>query len=119
MDPYDSVEYRATMQDTAFKPPLVIPPSSLNPTVTIPAILYTLDNTKPLLIAVDFSVTPASGIAYRRVPPEKAVAYFKLQGSLEPGEDPEARKTDRDGYTRWPTNTAKGGIYLIERIDVG
>ena len=119
IDPYDSVEYRATMQDTAFKPPLVIPPAPPNQTntVTIPAILYTLDNTKPLLIAVDFSATPASGIMYREVPAENAVAYYKLQGPLQPGEEPEARKTDRSGYT--PSPAGRGRIYLIERIDVG
>src|SRR4029079_3802627 len=46
IDPYDSVEYRAAMQDTVFKPPLVIPPAPPNQpnTVTIAAILYTLDN---------------------------------------------------------------------------
>ena len=125
IDPYDSVEYRATMQDTAFKPPLVIPPAPPNQTntVTVPAILYTLDNTKPLLIAVDFSATPASGIMYREVPAEKAVAYFKLQGPLQQGEEPEARKTDRSGYTRYPADPTnpprRGGIYLIERIEVG
>jgi len=120
-DPYDSVAYRQTMQDTVFKPALVIPPSPPNQSTTrvLPAISYTLDHTKPLLIAIDFSGTPESGIMWKQVPPREAVAYFKLQGSLQPGEEPEARKTDRSGYTRTPVDTTKGGIYLIERIDVG
>ena len=71
------------------------------------------------IIAFDFSATPASGIAYREVPPEMAVAYYKFQEPLQPGEEPEARKMDRDGYTRYPADARKGGIYLIERIDVG
>ena len=115
-EPFDSVDYRATMQDTAFAPPLVIPQAPLNQsnTVTIPAILYTLDHTKPLLIAIDFSAIPASEIMYRDVPPNLASAYHKEQAPLQPGEEPEARKTDRDGYTPWPAVIA-----LIERIDVG
>jgi hypothetical protein len=120
-EPFDSVDYRATMQATAFGPPLVIPPASLNQsnTITIPAILYTLDHTKPLLIAIDFSATPASEIMYRDVPPNVAVAYAKEQPSLQPGEEPEAQKTDREGYIRYPDSTAEAGIFLIERIDVG
>jgi len=115
-EPFDSVDYRATMQDTAFGPPLVIPPAPLNQTntVTMPAILYTLDHTKPLLIAIDFSATPVSEIMYRDVPPNVANAYYKEQAPLQPGEEPEARKTDRDGYTPWPAVIA-----FIERIDVG
>ena len=113
---FDSVDYRASMQDTAFGPPLVIPPAPLNQTntVTIPAILYTLDHTKPLLIAIDFSATPVSEIMYRDVPPNVANAYYKEQAPLQPGEEPEARKTDREGYTPWPAVIA-----FIERIDVG
>jgi hypothetical protein len=120
MDPYDSVEYRATMQDTVFKPPLVIPPSVPNQTktMTLPAYLYTLDHTKPLLIAVDFSAAPASGIMYRDVSPNEARAYYKLQAPLQPGEHPEARKTDRSGFTSW-ISTKGGVIALIERIEVG
>jgi hypothetical protein len=120
-DLYDSVEYRAAIQDTVFKPPLIIPSSPPNQTktVTLPAILYTLDNTKPLLIAVDFSATPASDIMYREVSPAVAVAYYKLQAPLQPGEEPEARKMDRTGYFREPTDPMKGGIYLIEKIEVG
>ena len=55
-----------------------------------------------------------AAIMYRDVPPNVAVAYYKEQAPLQPGEEPEARKTDRDGYTPWPATIA-----FIERIDVG
>jgi hypothetical protein len=123
-EPFDSVDYRATMQDTAFGPPLVIPPAPLNQTntLTMPAILYTLDHTKPLLIAIDFSATPVSEIMYRDVPPNVANAYYKEQAPLQPGEEPEARKTDRDGYTPWPgpsSRLLKGSMSDSSELDEG
>ena len=52
---------------------------------------YTLDNTKPLLIAVDFSATPASNIMYREVSPAVAESrHYRLQGPHQPNEEPEA-----------------------------
>lgn len=121
VDAYDSVDYRAAIHEIVFKPALVVPPSPLvlTRTLILPAISYALDRTKPLLIAVDFSSTPESGLMYREVAPDQAVAYYKQHQPLQEGEEPEARKTNRDGYTRWPTDTTKGGIYLIERIEVG
>ncbi len=74
---------------------------------------------QPLLVAVEFSAVPESGIMYVEVSPEVAVAYFKLQAPLQGGQEPEARKTDRDDFIRWPTDITKGGIYLIERIEFG
>ena len=119
-DPYDSVEERKAMHEILFNhPPLVISSTEAYLPKTLPAIPYTLDHTKPLLIAIEFSATPASGIMYTEVPPGEAVAYFKLQGPLQEQEQPEAMKTDRSGYTRFPGDATKGGIYLIERIDVG
>ena len=120
MDPYDSVEERKAMHETIFNhPPLVISPSEAYLPKTLPAIPYPLDHTKPLLIAIEFSAYPPSGIMSNEVPPRQAVAYFKLQGALQDQEQPEAMKTDRSGYQRYPADTTKGGIYLIERIDVG
>jgi len=57
-------------------------------------------------------------IMYKDVGPEVAVTYFKLQGPLQPGEDPEARKRNRTGYTRTPADITQGRVYLIERIEV-
>ena len=68
---------------------------------------------------VNFSANPASGIMYREVPPREAVAYYKLQAPLQEQEQPEAMKTDRSGYTRYPADATKGSISLVERIDVG
>jgi len=56
---------------------------------------------------------------YRELRPEEAVSYNKAQGPLQPNEQPEARKTDRQNYVREPTDTTKGGVYLIEKIEVG
>ena len=120
MDPDDFLPNTlATMQDTLWKPPIVIPPSGQTKTFTVPAILYNLDHTKPLLMAVDFSATTASEIMYRELRPQEAVMYYKLREPLQPNEQPEARKTDRQNYNREPTDTTKGGVYLIEKIEVG
>jgi len=66
------------------------------------------------LVSVRVSAVRAA-IMYRDVPPNVAVAYYKEQAPLQPGEEPEARKTDRG----WVTRAMGDGIYLIERIDVG
>jgi hypothetical protein len=89
--------------------PLVLSP---NEVVPLPAVTYPLDAEKPLLVAVDFNALVPSGIMYKEVPPEDAIAYYKQAPD-------EAPKTDRTGYTRWPADMMKGGIYLIEKIEVG
>ena len=109
-DPYDSVDYREAFQ---FNPPLIFDTIKF-----LPPILYKVDHSKPLLIAVDFSASPDSVIMYKDVGPQVAVAYFKLQGPLQPGEDPKARKRNRTGYTRTPADITQGRVYLIERIEV-
>jgi hypothetical protein len=121
MDPYDSSDYLGAFHDTDTTPALVVPPSPTNQsqTVTLPVISYGVDHTRPLLIAIELSASPPSSIMYKPVPPETAVAYYKPQGPLQPGEQPEARKTDRDGYSRWPAAPTQGGIYLVETIEVG
>jgi hypothetical protein len=84
--------------------PLVIP---TNTAVPIPAVNYRFDETKPLLVAVDFSAAPAPASAIRctkTVPPEQAMGYYKLGA--------EAATTNRAGFTKYP------GLYLIESIEV-
>jgi hypothetical protein len=72
--------------------------------LSIPAVNYRLDATKPLLIAVDFSAAPASAIRGNdAVPPEQASAYYKLGA--------EAATADRADFTAYP------GLYLIEQIE--
>ena len=82
--------------------PIVI---AANTEVTLPPVNYRFDETKPLLIAVDFGATPASGIRYTdAVTPQQASAYHKLGA--------EAANATRAGFTAYP------GLYLIERIEV-
>jgi hypothetical protein len=118
-DPYDSVASGGALHDTMTQARLVVPPSPQSQTVTVPAIAFVVDESQPLLIAVEFSAFVNSDVMYKEVPPGKAVGYYKLLGPLQPGEEPEARKTNRDAYFRNPTDTTKGGIYLIEKIEVG
>ena len=114
-DPYDSVASGGALHDTTTQARLVVPPSPQSQTVTVPAIAFAVDESQPLLIAVEFSAFVNSEVMYKEVPPGKAVGYYKLLGPLQPGEEPEARKTNRDAYSRSP----QGGIYLIEKIEVG
>jgi hypothetical protein len=118
-DPYDSVASGGALHDTMTQARLVVPPSPQSQTVTVPAIAFAVDESQPLLIAVEFSAFVTSDVMYKEVPPGKAVGYHKLLVPLQPGEEPEARKTNRDAYLRSPPDTTKGGIYLIEKIEVG
>ena len=118
-DVYDFVDYRQMVHDIDWHgTPLVM---SANEVKILPAVGYPLEAGRPLLIAFEFSPVPPSEIMYNEVGPEEAVAYYKSRPPepLQPGEDPEARKKDRTGYARWPEDTLKGGIYLIEKIEVG
>jgi hypothetical protein len=56
---------------------------------------------------------------FKEVSLRVAASYYKVQGPLQPQEQPEAMKRDRSGYLRYPVETTRGGIFLIERIDVG
>jgi hypothetical protein len=110
MDPYDSLAPHSALYDAPSMPLVIAPFQS----VTLPAVDYTLDQTKPVLIAVDFSASAVSGVMFMQLRPEETVGCYKAQTPLTPGEEPEARKTDRTGYVATP-----GNLYLIERIDVG
>jgi hypothetical protein len=72
---------------------------------------YGLFKDQPLLIAVDFSADPPSGIGYIELPPEEAeeaVAYWQ-------NVEAEAKVTPRiQNYEQTP-----GRIYLVEKIEVG
>lgn len=118
-DPYDSVASGRALHDTMTQARLVVPPSPQSQTVTVPAVAFAVDESQPLLIAVEFSAFVNSEVMYKEVPPGKAVGYYKLLGPLQPGEEPEARKTNRDAYLRSPPDTTKGSIFLIEKIEVG
>jgi hypothetical protein len=97
-DPYDSGD---DLTDVSTAVVLVQPNSSL----TLPAVNYNLDRTKPLLIAMDISTNSGAIPFLQGVPATDAVAFFN-QGA-------EAATKDRSpGYTSRPR------IYLIQRIDV-
>jgi len=82
--------------------PFVIPAGAK---VTLPAVNYNFNRTKPLLIAVDFSDAPASAIRVNlAVPPEQASSYFQ-QGAA-------AATANRTDFT------PEIGLGLIERIEV-
>jgi hypothetical protein len=66
---------------------------------------YNLDEGQPLLIAVDFSAAPPSGIRYTDAPPEQAGAYWRAGA--------EAKMA-----TRSPGYTLSNRIYLIDKIEV-
>src|SRR5262245_35732946 len=103
MDAYDSAEERKPIYETIFNhPPLVIGSTEAHAPKTLPAIPFTLDHTKALLIAVEFNTIPNSGIMFKEVSPRVAAAYYKVQGPLQPQEQPEAMKRDRSGFLRYP-----------------
>jgi hypothetical protein len=82
--------------------PFVIPAGT---EVTLAPVNYRFDETKPLLIAVDFSAAPGSTIRVNdAVPPAQASAYYKQQAA--------AATANRTGFTPDP------GLYLVERIEV-
>ncbi len=97
-DPYDSAD---DLTDVATAVTLVQPNSSL----TLPAVAYNLDRTKPLLIAMDISNNSGTLPFLQGVPTTDAVAFFNLGA--------EAAVNDRS-----PSYTTRPRIYLVERIDV-
>jgi hypothetical protein len=102
-DPYDSAADLKLFYGKA----RVRANTSLTLSDTLPDVNYNLDESQPLLIAVDFSRGLPSGVRFRdAVPPEQATAYFQAGA--------EASFRDRTaGYSQ------ANRIYLIERIEVG
>jgi hypothetical protein len=97
-DPYDSA---GDLTDVATA--VVV---QANSTVTLPAVdNYTIDRTKPLLIAMDIAATSGAVPYFPDVPDGEAVAFFR------PGA--EAAVNDRQ-----PSYTSRPRIYLIGLIEV-
>lgn len=61
--------------------------------VALPPVAYALDNSKPLLIAVDFSASTASGVKYSGSVPITQAAIYYIQGAEA------ALQTRSAGYT--------------------
>jgi len=106
-DDYDSAaDLKGLTPDT----PFVVP---ANEAVTLPVIIYDLDPDQNLLIAVDFSAAPASGIRFTDASPEGVVGFFSPPPPPG-GTFHEAAVNNRTpGYT--PLN---GRLYFIEKIEV-
>lgn len=103
-DPYDSgADLTAVSAD-----PVVVP---ANATAVLGPIAYALDQTKPLLIAIDFAPPPASdsAIAFDTAVATDAAAHFQDFRAASP----QAAVADREaGY---PNDSR---IYLVEKIEV-
>ena len=98
--PFDSAGDLTKVHDIADGSPAIVIPA--NTAVTL-SFSYSLDAGKPLLIAVDFSAAPPSGISYARaVPATQATAWRKLGAA--------AAIANRAGFT------SSTRIYLIEEI---
>jgi hypothetical protein len=103
-DPYDSAADLTAVYDPPIPTPLVVPANTF---LNLPAVQYNLDQSQPLLIAFDFSVSPGSGIKYvEPVPAAEATAYYNLGA--------EAKLRDRSsGYA------SADRVYFIMEIQVG
>jgi len=76
--PYDSSADLTVVYDSATnqQQPFVVPAGTQK---SLPIVAYTINKFQPLLIAIDFSATPASGVEYEpSVPNSEAMAYFLL-----------------------------------------
>jgi hypothetical protein len=96
-DPYDSKD---DLTEVITEPVLVLQ----NAAKTLPAINYTLDHTKPLLIIFDVG-SPGAVIFAPNVPGTEATAFIGPGG--------EAAIADRQ-----PAYVVRPRIYLVERLDV-
>src|SRR5262249_5513404 len=111
-DAYDSAADLMAVWTTPFTIPantsVSLPLSPSMPNVySIGDVSYSIDAKQPLLIAVDFSAAPPSGVRCKKaVPPDQARAYRKSVAA-------EAAKADRHSYSPYP------GVYLVENIKVG
>lgn len=103
-DPYDSDADLTAISTTQ----IVVP---ANASAVLGPIAYALDQTKPLLIAIDFAPSPApdSVIAFDASVATDAVAYFQDFNASAP----QAMNADRD--TGYPSDNR---IYLVQRIEV-
>jgi hypothetical protein len=113
-DPYDSAADLTLVSIANAWPPgsLII---AAGTDMTIPENVYNLDEGQPLLVAVDFSAVPPSGIrCTKAVPTEQACAYYKKRPTDPSGTTllSEAANANRIGFTQYP------GIYLIEKIEI-
>jgi len=86
-------------------------------TVELPVVTYTLDQTKPLLVAFDISSTAGMGNVrfVNPVPGTDAAMHFRA-AAAEAGIQDRLPSTANPGAPPYNPSTS---IYLVQRIDVG
>ena len=107
-DPYDSAGDLTHVASTVTVP--------ANTPVTLPAVAYTLDRTKPLLIIFDISATPGLGNVRLQTPVPAAEAIMHFRNLTA-----EASIADRGpspANPGAPPYVTSPSIYLVERIEV-
>jgi hypothetical protein len=105
---YDSAADLTLVYDSAAnqQQPFVVPAGA---TKSLPIVAYTINRVQALLIAVDFSPTPASGVEYTpSVPSSEAVAYFLLTPTGEAAV-----------RARSPNYAQNSAVLFITNIEVG
>jgi hypothetical protein len=113
-DPYDALADLTEIYDRGSGGPFVLPKGEAQSIPPSPRMVsYNLDHERPLLIAVDFSAAPRSGIMYvdtdQDLPEEeRRVAAYWARGAY-------ARDPDR---TVAADQQVRGRLYLIEKIEV-
>jgi hypothetical protein len=116
-DPYDSLADLTEIYDRGLggsdTGPFVLPKGEAQSIPFSGMVIYNLDHERPLLIAVDFSAAPPSGIMYvdtdQELPEEeRRVAAYWARGA-------HARDLDR---TVAADQQVRGRLYLIEKIEV-
>lgn len=112
--PYDSATDLTLVYDSAAnqQQPFVVPAGT---TKELPIVAYTINMVQPLLIAVDFSAAPASGIEQAPVSTSEAVAYF----SLVPGGEAAVRIRSPNYLLYGAIATMMSFVVFITKIEVG
>ena len=106
--PYDSAADLTVVYDSAAnqQQPFVVPAGT---TKSFPVIAYTVNQIQALLIAVDFSAAPASGIeSAPSVPASEAVAYFSQAPAGEAAVMVRSANYDQNSAVLFITNVEVG-----------
>jgi len=108
-NPYDAAEDLTKIWDDPLPSELIVSAAAEQ---FVPEMPYRLDRRRPLLIAIEFSVAAASGIAYaRNVSPARATSFYRL------GAEASQRKRSND-YTSDAANQRYHFVGLVETGDV-
>jgi len=104
-----------TEQNQPFPVPATDPTQQPPKPVALPEVNFNLDHNQALLIAIEFSASPGSGIRYvQPVAATDATAYWRLGAEANPS----SGIRSATGYTQ-PPQTGTDRILLIAKIEVG